>query len=92
MGRAQTTMAPALPPCGRRAPRPPPVPPVPQLEPVTLSDEPCEDLALVIDTGMASVKVHVHVHVYAYYMSPYTDIIYFCIVYKYNVYMHVLYI
>ena len=41
-------------------PRPPPVPPVPQLKPVTLGGdekEEEEESALVIDTGMASVKV-----------------------------------
>ena len=39
-----------------RVPRPPPVPPVPKLEPLfRTSDE--DDLALVLDTGMASVKV-----------------------------------
>ena len=52
-------------------PRPPPVPPVPQLDPLLLGDSDEEnELALVVDTGMASVKVralkiactHVHVH------------------------------
>ena len=55
-------------------PRPPPVPPVPQLEPIDilLGDE-HDELALVVDTGMASVKVralelllciHVRTHMY----------------------------
>ena len=49
---------------GTTAPPPPPVPPVSQLKPVVLGDneegeeeENEKDNALVIDTGMASVKV-----------------------------------
>ena len=42
----------------KMAPHPPPVPPVPQLEPTTVNDD--ENFGLVIDTGMASVKVSMH--------------------------------
>ena len=41
-------------------PHPPPPPPVSQLEPVVFGDvEEVEDNALVIDTGMATVKVNI---------------------------------
>ena len=52
-------------------PRPPPVPPVSQLKPVVLGydneegeeeDENERENALVIDTGMASVKVCINLH------------------------------